>query len=184
MKGQPAFAGRARHSPRHRMSGSVRALWRCSASRVTHHVRGGQRTARPTRFRGSMRDFIGEISPHCSQTRNAERGNAAARSAVRSGAGRDGRRVRDGEDHVHRESLAFQRVVSLAVSSNANAFNFSVGPMFSARAPAFAPTSAKATAGGQKLRLGRRKTAPGAGALPISTPVFGLNSLCALWVFA
>ena len=46
MKDQQALPGRARHS--------VRALWRCSASRATHHVRGGQGTARPTRSRGSM----------------------------------------------------------------------------------------------------------------------------------
>ncbi len=29
---------------------SVRALWRCPTNRATHHVRGGQRTARPTGF--------------------------------------------------------------------------------------------------------------------------------------
>ena len=45
--------GRARHT--------VRALWRCSASRATHHVRGGQRTARPTGFRGSNAEFFGEF---------------------------------------------------------------------------------------------------------------------------
>ncbi len=42
MKDYQALPGRARHS--------VRAFWRCAASRATHHVRGGQRTARPTRF--------------------------------------------------------------------------------------------------------------------------------------
>ncbi len=66
--------GRAGRSPRHRMSGPVRALWRCSASRATHHVRGGQGTARPTRFRGSMREFFGEFSP-----RLAERGRSGSR---------------------------------------------------------------------------------------------------------
>ncbi len=39
---QPALPGRARHS--------VRAVWRCSANRATHHIRGGQGTARPTGF--------------------------------------------------------------------------------------------------------------------------------------
>ena len=42
MKDQPALPGRARHS--------VRAFWRCPASRAAHHVRGGQGTARPTGF--------------------------------------------------------------------------------------------------------------------------------------
>ncbi len=39
---QQALPDRARHSER--------ALWRCSASRATHHFRGGQGTARPTGF--------------------------------------------------------------------------------------------------------------------------------------
>ncbi len=42
MKDRQALPGRARHS--------VRAFWRCVASRATHHVRGGQGTARPTGF--------------------------------------------------------------------------------------------------------------------------------------
>ncbi len=47
----PYPQGRARHSPRHRRSGSVRAVGRSTTHCPTHHVRGGQGTARPTRKR-------------------------------------------------------------------------------------------------------------------------------------
>ena len=46
MKNQPALPGMARHS--------LRALWRRTASRATHHARGGQGTARPTHEPGNI----------------------------------------------------------------------------------------------------------------------------------
>ncbi len=68
MKDQQALADRARHSPRHRMSGSVRAFWRCTGSRATHHVRGGQGTARPTHEPGNIQHSTSnegkDPSPH------------------------------------------------------------------------------------------------------------------------
>ena len=68
MKDQQTLPGRARHSPRHRMSGSVRAVRRCTASRAIHHARGGQGTARPTHEPGNIEHPTSnegkEPSPH------------------------------------------------------------------------------------------------------------------------
>ena len=59
----PYQHGRVRHSPRHRMSGSVRAVLWPLASRTTHHVRGGQGTARPTHM-------VGRVTP-CAPSEDA-----------------------------------------------------------------------------------------------------------------